>query len=300
MTFTFKNFFNKVSNDSRIFTREDIANMSSKEFIKHEKAINYQMENLGLPTNNELKGRNDVVFVHKYMRSDGTTVKEHYRSKPDGEGGLLNNAQIKNGTSDKNFWNSPFNINGVDEYNLLKLGNKWYNTIRHDYPDAFKLFDIYLTKPQNILSNDEYKYLSPGTSYSLNKQFGLTGRRKMSDNWSGFAFSENSSLSKNISNSKELQDQIRESYNLKTNSFNSNNLSIAFKSNPNLRLSIANSTVLNPQIKNGYFTGVLFDKYDFAPNDKNLDSWLVHLNNLSALMGLDRRYYILAPIKFKW
>ena len=226
--------------------------LQEKIFIKHEKAINYQMENLGLPTNNELKGRNDVVFVHKYMRSDGTTVKEHYRSKPDGEGGLLNNAQIKNSTSDKNFWNSPFNINGVDEY----------------------------------------KYLAPGASYSLNKQFGLTGRRKMSDNWSGFAFSENSSLSKNISNSKELQDQIRESYNLKTNSFNSNNL--------NLRLSIANSTVLNPQIKNGYFTGVLFDKYDFAPNDKNLDSWLVHLNNLSALMGLDRRYYILAPIKFKW
>lgn len=32
MSFTFKNFFNKVSNNNRIFTSKDIKNMSSKEF----------------------------------------------------------------------------------------------------------------------------------------------------------------------------------------------------------------------------------------------------------------------------
>ena len=58
--------------------------MSSKEFQRNEKAIDYQMENLGIPTNSELKNRDDVVFVHEYLREDGTFVKAHYRSKPDG------------------------------------------------------------------------------------------------------------------------------------------------------------------------------------------------------------------------
>ena len=32
--------------------------------MKHQKAIDYQMMNLGLPTNNELKNNDDVVYVH--------------------------------------------------------------------------------------------------------------------------------------------------------------------------------------------------------------------------------------------
>ena len=64
VSFTFKNFFNKISNSNRIFTKEDIAKMSSKEFQKNEKAIDYQMMNLGLPANAELTVRDDVIFVH--------------------------------------------------------------------------------------------------------------------------------------------------------------------------------------------------------------------------------------------
>ena len=45
-----------------------LKNMSSKEFQRNEKAIDYQMENLGIPTNSELKNRDDVVFVHEYLR----------------------------------------------------------------------------------------------------------------------------------------------------------------------------------------------------------------------------------------
>lgn len=47
------------------------------------------MMNLGIPKNRELTGRNDVVYVHEYTRSDGTVVSAHYRSKPD-------NANISN------------------------------------------------------------------------------------------------------------------------------------------------------------------------------------------------------------
>lgn len=50
----FKNFFNKVANNSKIFSREEIKNMSSDEFRQNEKAIDYQLENIGVPMNSEL------------------------------------------------------------------------------------------------------------------------------------------------------------------------------------------------------------------------------------------------------
>lgn len=44
-----RNFINAITNDNRLYTAEDIGNMTSKEFVSNEKAIDYQMENLGIP-----------------------------------------------------------------------------------------------------------------------------------------------------------------------------------------------------------------------------------------------------------
>ena len=76
-----KNFFNSVSNSNRIFTAEDIGEMTGDEFSKNEKAIDYQMSSLGIPTNRDLAGDSDVVYVQAYTRSDGTEVRAHYRSR---------------------------------------------------------------------------------------------------------------------------------------------------------------------------------------------------------------------------
>ena len=50
----FKDFFNKVSQSKKIFSREEIKNMTSDEFRKNEKAIDYQMENIGVPSSFDL------------------------------------------------------------------------------------------------------------------------------------------------------------------------------------------------------------------------------------------------------
>ncbi len=76
-----RNFFNKVSNNNRIFTAEDIGNMTRNEFGALEEAINFQMNNLGIPRSIDLEGDSDVIFVRAYTRSDGTQVKAHYRSR---------------------------------------------------------------------------------------------------------------------------------------------------------------------------------------------------------------------------
>jgi len=67
-----KNFFNKVANNNRIFTSEDIGEMSGSEFSQNEKAIDYQMGNLGIPRRNDLNGNTDVIHVNSYTKSDRT------------------------------------------------------------------------------------------------------------------------------------------------------------------------------------------------------------------------------------
>jgi len=79
----FKNYFNAISGDERIFSREDISHMTSEEYHKNEKAINYQLTNIGVPTNKELMNSENVVYVKSYTKDDGTHVKAHYCSKPD-------------------------------------------------------------------------------------------------------------------------------------------------------------------------------------------------------------------------
>lgn len=79
-----RNFVNAITNDNRLYTAEDIGNMTSKEFVSNEKAIGYQMENLGIPRQSDLTNNSDVVYVKAYTREDGTKVKAHYRSKQDG------------------------------------------------------------------------------------------------------------------------------------------------------------------------------------------------------------------------
>lgn len=76
-------FFNKISYNNRIFSREDIGNMSNDEFSSHQKAIDFQLANLGGggPTNEQLAQSNDTVYVKAYTRADGTHVKAHFRSK---------------------------------------------------------------------------------------------------------------------------------------------------------------------------------------------------------------------------
>ena len=80
--------------------------MSVDEFMENEKAIDYQMANLGIPRESELSGNSDVVYVHAYTRDDGTEVRAHYRSKPDG-GSWHGVIYDKNSGFSKRLSNSP-------------------------------------------------------------------------------------------------------------------------------------------------------------------------------------------------
>ncbi len=74
----------------------------------------------------------------------------------------------------------------------------------------------------------------------------------------------------------------------------------------NLHWSIGHGTILNPTIdKSGNFSGLLFDKYDFASQYlkyKEKDSFVTIANEIAFVgqtFGVLKNYYILIPIKFK-
>ena len=80
----FKNYVNSLTGDNRIFSNKEIADMSVREVFKNKDAIMRQHSQIGIPSEKELQSSSNVVYVESYTRSDGTEVRAHWRSKPDG------------------------------------------------------------------------------------------------------------------------------------------------------------------------------------------------------------------------
>lgn len=80
----YKGYKNPLTNDNRIFTREDIGGFSTKEYSASEPEIMAQWSKIGIPTNGDLEldsiSTGGTIFVQAYARSDGTRVKAHYRA----------------------------------------------------------------------------------------------------------------------------------------------------------------------------------------------------------------------------
>ena len=76
-------FINQISGNSNIFTREDIKNMSTDEYLKNEKAIDFQLKTIGIPSQaqaNQAVQSGGMIYVQPYTRADGTSVRGYYRS----------------------------------------------------------------------------------------------------------------------------------------------------------------------------------------------------------------------------
>ena len=70
----FLGFINQISGNSNIFTRED---------LKNEKAIDFQLKTIGIPSQvqaNQAVQSGGMVYIQPYTRADGTSVKGYYRS----------------------------------------------------------------------------------------------------------------------------------------------------------------------------------------------------------------------------
>ena len=72
---------------NRVFTNEEIGQMSMDEYSRLENFINQQVATGNVMSENqakqELKAGN-LIYVNSYVRADGTEVKGYYRRKPSG------------------------------------------------------------------------------------------------------------------------------------------------------------------------------------------------------------------------
>ncbi len=72
---------NPLNGDNRIYTAEDIGDMSRKEFGKLEKIIDAQINSIGIPRKSDLGVfGGGTIFIRPYTRVDGFKVKGHYRA----------------------------------------------------------------------------------------------------------------------------------------------------------------------------------------------------------------------------
>ena len=80
----FKNYINSHTGDNRIYSLNDITQMPLGDVLKNKEELLSQYRVLGVPTESELQNSDNVVYVKAYTREDGTGVRAHWRSKPDG------------------------------------------------------------------------------------------------------------------------------------------------------------------------------------------------------------------------
>lgn len=72
---------NPITGNNRIYTAEDIGDMTTKEFGEREKEIDAQINKMGIPRRKDLSVfGGGTIYIAPYTRADGTQVKGHYRA----------------------------------------------------------------------------------------------------------------------------------------------------------------------------------------------------------------------------
>lgn len=82
----YKNYRNNFSKSNVIYTNADLSRMSFGEASNRRKELVSQYRQIGFPSEKEMQNSSNVVYVNEYTRADGTHVKAHWRSKPEGSG----------------------------------------------------------------------------------------------------------------------------------------------------------------------------------------------------------------------
>ena len=113
----FKNYRNSYTNDNRIYSKDEMLDMTVREIKDRAKEFVAQHKVLGLPDEKELAGSDNVVYVNAYTRDDGTEVSGHWRSKPNSTSSNNENSTLnkENGNTD---WEE--NPEGSEELYLSK------------------------------------------------------------------------------------------------------------------------------------------------------------------------------------
>lgn len=287
-----------------------------KEYAKQKEQYQKTQDLTAQIEHSVQKGNSQEVAQNYTQQGSGAQpanqklTREHYNNKLDA---LINNALGIQPASAEEISYKPSQkmMEGSiskDAYitNTNNFGNRDLNQINNylnrDYKDSRDLMNIALDGPKNAPTSKEYTFISSEFNNNLNRDLKLTGNNRIPDNWDGFVFSKDSTLSYNLSKSPELKAQILAKYNTKNNSFPSK-ISISLNKDKNLKWSIHGATIINAKIDaQGNITGLLHDNYDYKLQDYKDDLLTNLANNSAYFLQQSKRlknYYLFVPIKFK-
>ena len=325
-----KNFFNKVSNNNRIFTAEDIGEMSGNEFSQNEKAIDYQMGNLGIPRRNDLTNNSNVIYVKAHTREDGTKVKAHYRSKQDVirndnhqnsknitgaaanidstlklEGGITyNDYQISENAEIRNYFDHNINsaAGSLNKLALDGLINTFgYPLIQNDAvalwnmaSDSTGIYNNDYINKNGAIYNDTDSLSDEYSSYKTKIKEKI--KSQFGDvNVPGVVLHENSNVSNAIAKSQEMSQFITNNY---ADLISGKEVSGSFRFNGfnNLHNAFGSVDVLSAKVRENYVDVELLDTYDFNKNDKNP---FVKMGRRAQETGKLNPYFTIVKCRYK-
>ena len=306
----YKNYVNSLTGDNRIFSNKEIADMSVREAFGREKEIMSQYYQIGIPSEKELQESENVVYVNSYTRADGTEVKAHYRSKPDGvENNNLsvqkNSGTLTGGASEI----SAIKDDGIEvksdteitkfKNSLIQINNKQ----NANYKDARELMNISIIGPDNLENTKNFKVLSIDDATTKLSTLGIKGNYDIRT----IEFTKDSSISEAVNNSRELRTQINDNI---EKIKKGESIQVEFKDDSNLFRSLHNATLIDCKLQGDTISGYLYDKYDFEyqilkqSKDFNIKSVtkLNVANDFATLLqekGTLQNYHIIVPIRIK-
>ncbi len=314
----YKNYKNSYTKEDKIYSRENMLDMSLREMITRKDELLAQTKVLGIPEEEELRNSENAVYVEAYTRDDGTEVKAHWRSKPNGDSsdnfGVLTGyaAKIDREKESKNIKDLPKNNDEFFEKersNTISWLMQFNEEKNKNNPDAKLFMDIALVHPKNVPSTQDYQFVSSQQTKELNKKYNLEGNKAIPSHYDGFEFSENSPTAQALNNSAELKSEIfneTKNYNPQTKTFKSDKLEIEFKKDKNLQYSFGHMTILEPKLEGGYMTGLGYDKYNFEAmyghKFKNVSQETKNLNNSAKFLQsttMLKNYFVFVPIRIK-
>ena len=206
-----------------------------------------------------------------------------------------NNNKVDNFNLNASPWNSPYLPKASNEdYKLKNELIRFNNEQNKNYKDAKDLMNIALIGPENVQSNPEYRRIDKNDIKRLSKNL----RDKLDSKFTTIKFEPNSSLATSINSSPSLKQSINSWYKQSENE-REQTIPVIINDNENLFRSINKATILNPKFENGVFTGYLYDKYDFKP-DEFKDKYTTAVNTGAVALqtvGILKNYNILVPIK---
>ena len=319
----YKNYLNNHTFNRKIYSAENMLNMTLDEFLSRDKELIAQYKSIGVPNDNELSSSGNVVYVHEYTRDDGTEVRAHWRSKPN-TGSITGGASsIDNIINDgiEQYLDLPSGSldalkylmnNGLIDSNNMNLWEEFQGLVYEQIPgrlysnsskllrDAMHNFSE-AKKNKNATVENGIQSLDKNVQNEIKKIGG-------SDNSMGVIYNENSEISKLFSNSPNLKEFVKNPNNIEDIidnkypdgiSFEFGKKNLLLKNEYDRYSSLQHAKVINPKIEDGYMIGTLVDYYDFSKRPNTVQNLPNNWGYDQQQKGILKNYYICVKIKVK-